>query len=643
MRQYKAFISYSHHDAKWAKWLLNALESYKIPGQLTARSGNIPDSLSPIFRDREELPASDSIREEIFEALRMSDNLIVICSPYSATSERVQEEITEFKRLHSGRNILCLIVDGEPGSRSADECFPSPILLDKGEEHYIEPLAADARKGGDGKHNAMLKIAAGILNVKLSALIIRDSARRQKKYALAGIAATAIIGIISALAIEANIARKEAVKQTQNADGLYIERGELKTAHELLIGLFDLSKKLKDKHADNIDYYFASTELYFRLGYIAEIEGKYDTALRYYEKHKEVIVNALKHFPNNAMLMATYGNNYIYQASIYLEHLEKIDIALLKFKQGFEKRKDSIALATNITEELFTRNLHAGAHYHWARGLIVNSKISSAIEILERGQTLSSEIWNNITKTLNSEQVYIESSVWLAEAEVLQKIDTDKLKAFEKIVQEYNTVLSHDPDNIDWIRRSFRAKRLLVNAYISANETKKAKEFIEGLKRNFRGHYKDRSSEPRWDTEFYYFQYYQGLLMNNQEEKLALISDTISRMEKESQTYLSAIDAKNIRSQLLVLYGKTLEAQKQPDTAATQWQKVIDLYDHKIDVIHPRAKSALMEAHMLLGNDARAIEIAHLLWEQEYREAHFMHIIKTLAPTLTINEVENAA
>jgi hypothetical protein len=28
---YKAFISYSHQDESWAKWLHKALESYKIP------------------------------------------------------------------------------------------------------------------------------------------------------------------------------------------------------------------------------------------------------------------------------------------------------------------------------------------------------------------------------------------------------------------------------------------------------------------------------------------------------------------------------------------------------------------------------------------------------------------------------------
>ena len=29
--RYKAFVSYSHADEKWAKWLHKALESYRIP------------------------------------------------------------------------------------------------------------------------------------------------------------------------------------------------------------------------------------------------------------------------------------------------------------------------------------------------------------------------------------------------------------------------------------------------------------------------------------------------------------------------------------------------------------------------------------------------------------------------------------
>ncbi len=55
--KYKAFISYSHRDDKWATWLHRALETYKPPTQLVGtetKHGKVPARLSPIFRDREE-------------------------------------------------------------------------------------------------------------------------------------------------------------------------------------------------------------------------------------------------------------------------------------------------------------------------------------------------------------------------------------------------------------------------------------------------------------------------------------------------------------------------------------------------------------------------------------------------------------
>jgi hypothetical protein len=52
--KYRAFISYSHRDSKWADWLHKGLESYRPPriliGTRTDR-GVVPKRLTPIFRD----------------------------------------------------------------------------------------------------------------------------------------------------------------------------------------------------------------------------------------------------------------------------------------------------------------------------------------------------------------------------------------------------------------------------------------------------------------------------------------------------------------------------------------------------------------------------------------------------------------
>src|SRR5208282_1453976 len=58
--KYRAFISYSHRDAPWARWLHNALERYRVDRDLVGRAtpaGSVPKTLRPIFRDRDEFSA----------------------------------------------------------------------------------------------------------------------------------------------------------------------------------------------------------------------------------------------------------------------------------------------------------------------------------------------------------------------------------------------------------------------------------------------------------------------------------------------------------------------------------------------------------------------------------------------------------
>jgi hypothetical protein len=124
--KYWAFISYSHRDKKWGDWLHRALETYRVPKRLRGeptRDGVRPKKLFPIFRDREELPVSADLGTQINEALTQARYLIVVCSPNSARSRWVNEEIKYFKQLGRENRILALIVAGEP---NASENKPGP-------------------------------------------------------------------------------------------------------------------------------------------------------------------------------------------------------------------------------------------------------------------------------------------------------------------------------------------------------------------------------------------------------------------------------------------------------------------------------------------------------------------------------------
>lgn len=191
-KRYKAFISYSWADKAWGEWAHKALETYGTPKALVGKPaafGPVPARLTPIFKDREEEAAGAGITASIETAMASSDFLIVVCSPHSAQSKWVNHEIAWYKTHRDPRRVLALVVGGEPGAssmpgREAEECFPKALLYKIGpdlqptEEKEDVPLAADARKVGDGKRGAKLKLAAAMLGLGLDDLVRRDERRR---------------------------------------------------------------------------------------------------------------------------------------------------------------------------------------------------------------------------------------------------------------------------------------------------------------------------------------------------------------------------------------------------------------------------------------------------------------------------------
>lgn len=231
--RYRAFISYSHQDKAWADWLHRSLESYRIPqrlvGQETA-AGIVPRRLLPIFRDRDELASATDLGRKVNEALSESANLVVICSPHSAASHWVNEEVLAFKRLGHADRIFCLIVDGEPNTsevagREAEECFAPALRFGWDgvgglSDQRTEPIAADARPGKDGRTNAKLKLIAGLLDIGFDQLKQREQQRHQRRLAAIAAVAVGITLMTSTLAIIAVRAQRVAERERNQAEGL---------------------------------------------------------------------------------------------------------------------------------------------------------------------------------------------------------------------------------------------------------------------------------------------------------------------------------------------------------------------------------------------------------------------------------------
>ena len=216
--RYSAFISYNHNDRTWAEWLHRSLERYRIPKALLGREGPwgpLEQRLPPVFQDREELAASASLADSVREALNEASSLIVICSTNAAKSRWVNEEVRTFAALGRRDRIQCLIVpeaDDPDALHREVELFP-PALLELGGE----PLAADARKSGDGKRPAFLKLVAGVTGVRYDELRQREHSRHHRR--LLTIAAAASIGFIlmTGLAGFALVSRAQAVQEREIA------------------------------------------------------------------------------------------------------------------------------------------------------------------------------------------------------------------------------------------------------------------------------------------------------------------------------------------------------------------------------------------------------------------------------------------
>lgn len=128
-QQYKyfAFISYNQHDLKWGKRLQRKLEGYRMPATLCREHGLDRNPLKPLFFAPTDIQPG-GLSAELQERLKASKNLIVICSPHSARSKWVGDEIRFFHSLGRADNIFFFIVDGTPHSGDPEtECFNSAI------------------------------------------------------------------------------------------------------------------------------------------------------------------------------------------------------------------------------------------------------------------------------------------------------------------------------------------------------------------------------------------------------------------------------------------------------------------------------------------------------------------------------------
>jgi len=193
--EYYAFISYSHKDEKWAKWLHRRLERYRLPNVIRKQLGETaPKPPYKVFRDVTDLGIG-ALRENLHKELDDSRFLIVICSPNSAKPNAegkhwVNDEIKKFIDMGRIDRIVPFIVAGTTYAADPNqECLPPAVK----ENNILGTNVAV-----DGKESAFIHVVAKILGLKFDHLYRRHMREERKKKwlrSLAGAVLLVLLGI----------------------------------------------------------------------------------------------------------------------------------------------------------------------------------------------------------------------------------------------------------------------------------------------------------------------------------------------------------------------------------------------------------------------------------------------------------------
>lgn len=217
---YNAFISYRHHpdDIRVAAEIHRSLEHYRVPKAIKKKTKGI----TRLFRDKEELPITSNLTDDITRALKNSDYLIVICSTHTRESTWVQREIETFLKTHDRSKILTVLVNGEPY-----DTIPEILLH---EDHVdpvtgeviqvpIEPLSCDWRMPHrKAKREELPRLVAALLDCGYNELRQRERQYRTRRMVTAFSVALAICMCFMAYFIYSNHQIQQANEQLANAN-----------------------------------------------------------------------------------------------------------------------------------------------------------------------------------------------------------------------------------------------------------------------------------------------------------------------------------------------------------------------------------------------------------------------------------------
>ena len=204
--KYYAFVSYRSSDEKWAKWLQEKIEAYRLPTTVQRMSSTLPKQrLRPCFRYHTDIQPNE-LKTELRNKLEQSQYLLVICTPRSAQSPWVGAEIDTFVELGRRDRIIPVIVEGRPYSGDpATECYNPSLLKHFPHSDNIrddhEILGVNIHEEGSGsawmkRERAVIQIVSRMLNVNFDQLWQRQRRRLMQRILFSLIGALAILAAL---------------------------------------------------------------------------------------------------------------------------------------------------------------------------------------------------------------------------------------------------------------------------------------------------------------------------------------------------------------------------------------------------------------------------------------------------------------
>ena len=206
---YYAFVSYRSSDEKWAKWLQEKIEGYRLPTTIQHENSDLPKSrLRPCFRYHTDIQPNE-LKTELRNKLEQSKYLLVICSPRSAQSPWVGAEIDTFVELGRRDRIIPVIVEGTPYSGDPKtECYNPSLLKHFPHSDNIhedrEILGVNIHEEGSGsaymkRERAVMQIVSRMLNVSFDRIWQRQKRRIIRRTVYATLGAVLVLAALIAV------------------------------------------------------------------------------------------------------------------------------------------------------------------------------------------------------------------------------------------------------------------------------------------------------------------------------------------------------------------------------------------------------------------------------------------------------------